>query len=92
MGGVGILWREEIQRYIQPVKDYGNERVVAITLRHNDTHMGVINVYMPSGNNKATKEKYLDTLAVIIVLIHKYQSSHFILLMGDFNMDPFKEH
>ena len=46
---------------------------------------------MPSENNKSTKEKYLDTLAVIRVAILKYRSSHLILLVGNFNIDPFKE-
>ena len=59
MGGMGILWREEIPRYVQPVKDYGNERVIAVTLRHNDAQLCVINVYMTSGNNKSTKENAL---------------------------------
>ena len=66
-------------------------RVIAVTLRYNDTQLCVINVYMPPGNNKSTKAKYLDTLAAIRVVILKYRGSHLVLLVEDFNIDSFKE-
>ena len=90
MGGVGILWREDLQKYIRPVKNYGNERIVAVTLQQEDLKICVINAYMPSGNNRKTKEKYMDTLAAIRTVVTKFNESHYVILVGDFNMDLFK--
>ena len=91
MGGVAILWKADLHRYISVINDFECSRVAAITLQYEGYKLCIINAYMPSGNNTSKKNEFMETLEIIRSIISSHVSSYYVLLIGDMNIDVTKQ-
>ena len=88
-GGVGILWKDHLHPSVSLCRTAGNERVQAVLCSLPMGKTLLINCYMPSGNSVKIKDQYLDTLQLLDSLLNIHKHNHFLILVGDFNIDLF---
>ena len=81
-GGVAIIWRSVLDRYIEPIASKSN-RCIAITLTTNHEQYILINTYTPSSGHSI--EEYQMVLDEVAAIFYRYQDSHKIMWLGDLN-------
>ena len=67
--------------------EHGENRIVVLELR-SDPPVCICNVYMPCRNSKGNSrsdDSYQNCLDQIEEVLHTYQKSHIVIIMGDFN-------
>ena len=85
-GGVAILWRHEISKYIKVVPTV-NKRICCIKICLPQFEFLVVCCYMPCDTQtQKVDEELIDTLNAICCLIESSDSKHCII-GGDFNID-----
>ncbi|MCG7879544.1 MAG: reverse transcriptase family protein [Candidatus Thiodiazotropha taylori] len=84
-GGVGVLWKKDIDHLIQ-VKPDGGNRIQCIELK-GQTPLLVISVYMPCKGLTDNVEDFNDCLDQLNEIIQKYSSTHIVVIGGDWNED-----
>ena len=93
-GGVAITWKPEIHPYIRNGIKIENTRIITKKVCYRDMQINLVNVYLPSVNSSdranGTNE-YLDTLEILRQKVPTENGNTPLVLMGDFNIDPFKE-
>ena len=86
-GGVAILWRKGLQKYVRVLKT-GSANVCAIGLQFEPELLLLVSVYMPCNyGNSDSVEAYEEQLGCIQSLLQDSQFSKNIII-GDFNGDP----
>lgn len=86
--GVAILWRKYFDQNIEPI--YDSDRVIGAVLSTETGRILLLNVYMPCDNRKLDSLiSYQEHLVKIKILIDQYNAAG-IVILGDFNSDPFK--
>ena len=85
-GGVGIVWKQSIESYIQPLQ-LENELDWMCGLYFNtaNSKLLILNVYLPC-DNVANVELYLERMGVILSIIQECDTTS-VLIVGDFNSD-----
>ena len=84
-GGVGILWKRNIDRLVSVVPDGGN-RIQCISIRAEKPIL-LVSIYMPCKGVSDNHEAFADCLDQLSEILLKYKDTHSILLGGDFNED-----
>ncbi|MEW8548792.1 MAG: endonuclease/exonuclease/phosphatase family protein, partial [Candidatus Thiodiazotropha sp.] len=82
-GGVAILWNKTIDHLVNDL-DLGNERIKCIEL-YTKSPLLIVCVYMPCNGEKDSYHAYVDCIEQIHELILRFQSTHDIIIGGDFN-------
>ena len=84
-GGVGILWKKDIDHLISVIPDGGN-RLQSVTVKA-DQPILVISAYMPCKGTTDNYDSFVECLDQLREIILKFRSTHSILFGGDFNED-----
>ena len=84
-GGVGILWKKDIDHLVTIVPNSGN-RIQCITIRAEKPVL-LVSVYMPCRGVTDNFEAFSDCLDQLTEIILKYGNTHNIILGDDFNED-----
>lgn len=82
-GGVAILWNKNIDQLVNDL-DFGNERIKCIELNTINPLL-IVCVYMPCNGEKDSYHAFVDCIEQLQELILRFQSSHDIIIGGDFN-------
>ena len=86
-GGVGVIWRKEIDHIIRPLED-GSEKLQCIEIHGNkNSRLQVISVYLPAKGSKNHVTEFQECIDEIYELIQEYGNIHTILIEGDLNED-----
>ena len=88
-GGLAILYRKDLEKFVTEVTIPGSERVQAIHFKNKDTSFVLINVYFPTDpqNNNFCDSELLNVIQDIHYIFNMYDESVNFILMGDFNCD-----
>ena len=81
-GGVALLWRKELGRYVQRI-DLAVDWCVAIELTLNSTKLVIFSVYLPYQCND-NEDDYINCLSAIKTFIDELDCTNFIII-GDWN-------
>ena len=84
-GGVAVLWRNELDKFIKPLSD-GGTRIQCLELRIRNP-MIIISVYMPTKNSSDTMDSFVDCIDQLYEIHRKYCLTHSFIIGGDFNED-----
>ena len=84
-GGVVTLWSNDMHPWIKEHRDKGSERMVVITVE--PIKLCIINIYMPSGNERMKKDEYLENLTTLRQVMKGFMGAFKLLIVGDFNID-----
>lgn len=85
-GGVAILWRNSLDKYIEPL-NYEYDWITGVTLILENKKIAILCVYMPCMNSADNREdEYLENLAVISSLIEELDCTC-VQIYGDWNAD-----
>ena len=88
-GGVGILWKKQIDHRIRTCQDGGN-RIQCVEVKENSPLL-LISVYMPCRGLSENLEDFNECLDQLNEIIQKYMSTHIIFIGGDWNEDIYLE-
>ena len=88
-GGVGILWKKQIDHLIRICHEGGN-RIQCVELK-GQRPMLLVSVYMPCRGINDNLEDFNDCLDQLNEIIQKYSSSHVIIIGGDWNEDIYMD-
>ena len=81
-GGLAILWKKGLGEYIS-INDYGDSRLLGITIAGSDFSCIILNVYMPTAGND-NHDDYQDYLGKIQSILQGAGYGH-IIVLGDWN-------
>ena len=82
-GGVGIMYKKNMQFSIVEIPDIDSTRIVGVELkRHQQQPLFVFGVYLPSDSNT---QSYVDELNLLEALTNHYSSFGDVIIGGDFN-------
>jgi hypothetical protein len=86
-GGVGIIWKKDLSKYIKPVKTNCN-RVCAVSLKTETINMLIVCVYFPCDNwsKSLVDELYIDCISSVKQLIESCDVNS-VIVGGDLNTD-----
>lgn len=86
--GVAIFWRKCFTSDVTPILI--DDRMIALCLNSDTVKILLLNVYLPCDKqNSEAFHEYRSALAKLKCIIDEQNIDH-VLLMGDFNADPFK--
>ena len=86
-GGVGILWKKTIAKFVTPVEVLNN-RVCAVTVQDGNRGLLIINGYLPVDTQSRTQVSDLmfDTMDAIEQLLERFPNFE-VIFGGDMNAD-----
>ncbi|MEW8547538.1 MAG: reverse transcriptase family protein [Candidatus Thiodiazotropha sp.] len=85
-GGVSILYRKNMDLKVRKL-EHGENRMVVVEVQ-SEPPLCICNVYMPCRNSKGNTRRddnFQSCLDQIEEVLHIYQKSHIVLVVGDFN-------
>ena len=83
-GGIAVLWRKALNATIQIMDDIGNDRIIAIQLRVDDTrNFYIVGTYLPSVNQPIAF--YKESVDELDVVINELSNRGAYIILGDFN-------
>ena len=85
-GGVSILYRKDMDLKVRKL-EHGDNRMVVLEIQ-SVPPVCICNVYMPCQNSKGntrSDDSYQSYLDQIEEVLHIYQNTHIMIVMGDFN-------
>ena len=86
--GVAIFWRKCFASNVTPILI--DDRIIGLCLKSDTIKVLLLNVYLPCDKqNLEAIHEYRSTLAKLKCIIDEQNMDH-VLLIGDFNADPFK--
>jgi len=83
-GGVGILWRKEIDHLISDVA-IGNERIQCIEMRGTTRKLILVSIYMPCKGAPNNINDFQECVDILFEIVQTFGTSHTIIFGGDFN-------
>ena len=83
--GTGILWQKKLDHLITPIAD-GGHRIQCVELQ-GKLPILITSVDMPCRGVKVNVNDFEDCLSQLQELVTKYQYTHAVLMLGDFNED-----
>jgi len=83
-GGTAILWRNDIDKYINVLPD-GSGRIICIEINIANQKICCINLYMPARGKPDAEAEFAEVLDEVEEIVKKYGKSHSIIIMGDLN-------
>lgn len=87
-GGVGILWRKEIDHLISAVA-IGNERIQCIEIRETNKKLILVSIYMPCKGAPNNITDFQEGVDILCEIVQTFGNSHTIIFGGDFNENLF---
>ena len=87
-GGVAILWRKELAKCVDIVRDIKNCRICAVEVHAKTQSLLLVNVYLPIDNRRKAHlgDELLDCMDAIDQLIQRFPN-HGVIVGGDVNAD-----
>ena len=83
-GGIGFIWRRQLDKDIEKLENVGNDRIIAIKIT---TSKGlvlfIVAVYLPSTNSSIVE--FRNTLDAMVDVIDQFYDQGIVIVMGDFN-------
>ena len=87
-GGIALLWRKELNKYITPMTSLKSTRVQGILLTLNNTKFLIINTYFPTDPRvEAFDEFELQSTLQDIAFLRDNTPHNHCIIMGDINAD-----
>ena len=84
-GGVAIIWDRTIDQYVKPLDD-GNNRIQCIELSIKKPVL-IVSAYLPTKADNDKYDEYSECIDQLFELIQKYDTTHDVIIGGDFNED-----
>ena len=86
-GGVAIAWNENFKGVVSPV-DFDSKRICAVKIKLQclDSHILLINMYMPTDSGGLHVLDFQNTLMEASAIIHAHETPY-IIVGGDLNTD-----
>ena len=83
-GGIAVLWHKALNATIQIMDDIGNDRIIAIQLRVDDTrNFYIVGTYLASANQPIAF--YKESVDELDVVINELSNRGAYMILGDFN-------
>ncbi|CAG2235471.1 ACOT1_2_4 [Mytilus edulis] len=84
-GGVAVIWDRTIDQYVKPLDD-GNNRIQCIELTIKKPVL-IVSAYLPTKADNDKYDEYSECIDQLFELIQKYDTTHDVIIGGDFNED-----
>ena len=98
-GGVSIAWSPDLNHLVVPLTDFHHKRMVGVEIKSRDSHVLLLNIYMPFYNASRRAECVAETIDAITMLdtVIEEHPNHLVIIGGDFNSElrgdsPFDRH
>ncbi|CAC5418944.1 unnamed protein product [Mytilus coruscus] len=82
-GGTGILWRKDLNNFINPL-DIGNDRICCVELL-GSSKLLLVSDYLPCKGSPSDSLEFYNCIDQLREIVQRYSDSHSIIIGGDFN-------